>query len=704
MRKIYYILLLLLCAKWGYAQDGFELKRAKQYFNNAYYVEAINYYNKVITTHKTPPVIKNLADAYYYINDYKNAEQWYRFLIKMYGTQLNEDYYFKYAQSLKAVGKTQEANTLLLTYYAHDAEKEKALEKEIDYLDNVSAIGERFDIQNLNINTENAEFGGTVLANEFVFTAAKKTDGDSKYKWNNKNYLDIYTLPLADIKTKAPKKYTPIAGEVNTPLHEADAIFTKDGQTMYFTRNNTVDGKRNTDKNKITQLQIYKASLVNGVWQHITKLSFNSDSFSNEHPALSPDENTLYFASDRPGGFGSFDIYKVAITNDSIYGTPENLGAKINTPHKEQFPFIDSYGDLYYSSNGLAGYGNLDVYVCRNINGTFLKPDNVGLPVNSGYDDFAFRFTNTSEGYFSSNRATGKGSDDIYSFTVKKALKIEPCQQSISGIITDVTTNTPLANAKVVLKNEHVTALDSIVTDSTGHFKFTVNCETSYVVTAAKEAYTSNQKTLYLLKERDKDNDASLTLQSLQAIAAAKAAQQEKVAAAQAAAKKQAAIAADNEKKAAQKAAEKAQKEALSVLASNDPNIVEERGKVMIKTQPLYFDYNMWYLRKESRRRLDIVLEIMNKYPNITLEIGTHTDMRGDDHYNMWLSQKRSESVMQYLIQQGIAKERLSAKGYGETQPLIPCYSAKACTEEQHEINRRCEFVILSTIPIDVNK
>src|SRR5690606_37304434 len=204
----------------------------------------------------------------------------------------------------------------------------------------------------------------------------------------------------------------------------------------------------------IKNLKIYRAENVGGAWKNVQELPFNGEGFSTEHPALSADGGKLYFASDREGGFGSFDIYSVTIHGDGTYGSPVNLGKEINTPRREQFPFLDREDNLYFASDGHPGFGLLDVFVAMQRDGGFGRPDNLGLPLNSGHDDFSLSLDRDGmRGYFSSNRPGGKGSDDIYSFVQTKPLIIEDCQQYIVGTLKDRTTDLPLAHAGIQLFN-----------------------------------------------------------------------------------------------------------------------------------------------------------------------------------------------------------------------------------------------------------
>ena len=477
-------------------------------------------------------------------------------------------------------------------------------------------------------------------------------------------------------------------------MHESNVIFTKDGKTIYFTRNNYKNGKRGKNEEKVSNLQIFKAELVNGKWTNEISLPFNSDNYSVEHPALSSDEKTLYFASDMPGTLGSLDIFSVAV-NEGAFGTPQNLGAGINTNKREQFPFVSKDNKLYFSSDGHLGFGSLDVFVSEIKNNEYGKVNNVGLPVNSNLDDFAFNIdSDTKEGYFSSNRAGGKGSDDIYRLKETKDLIIEDCKQFIAGIITDVDTKLPLENAVVVLQGADKKQIKSDTTTVDGKFNFTVTCESSYTVLASKENYTNNSKTVVSRKIRDYSNDASMALKSLEVIKLENQKIEEEK-------KQQEALAlvvlkeAENKaKKEAIVQAEIKKKEKVNEIMAKEKDVVKEKDRLIIKTDPIYFDYDLWYIRKESKVVLNRVFDLMKKYPEMVVEIGSHTDSRGDLKYNAELSGKRAQSTKEYLVESGIDANRIIAKGYGESVPIIKCKTEESCSEEQHELNRRSEFVI----------
>ncbi|KQB37685.1 OmpA family protein [Flavobacterium aquidurense] len=720
MKKLL-VIIFVFSIQFINAQD-LELARAKRFFNKTYYSEAIILYEKLAEKKPSQEVIKNLADSYFYTNDLIKAQRYYRLLIQNYSNDLDRNYYYRYAQTLKASNSYEDANAALKEYYAKSSNADDVanFENNIKTLENVSAIGQRFDIKNLAINTPNSEFGAVKYNDNLVFAGVKLKPGlfDKKFKWDNETYLNLVEIPLKNINS-ADSTVQYFAKELKTGMHESNAVFTKDGKTVYFTRNNSKKGTKKTDDKKISNLQIFKAELVNGKWTNIVSLPFNSANYSVEHPALSADEKVLYFASDMPGTFGSFDIYSVNI-NKGAFDTPKNLGLIINTDKREQFPFVSGDNKLYFSSDGHLGYGSLDVFVSE-INGNqYSKPVNVGLPLNSNLDDFSFNIDSaTKEGFFASNREGGKGSDDIYWFKEIKELIVEDCKQFITGIITDIDTKLALENAIVTLQDSDQKTLNTVTTSAEGKFSFTVPCESSFTVLASKEKYTSESRSLSSGKTRNASNDASMALKSLevikqeeQQIAETKKKEEEiettrkkerealaviALKEAQKKAKEDQIVAAEIKKKekAAEIAATEVRKnEKIKKILTDEKDVIRDKDRLIIKTDPIYFDYNMWYIRRESKVVLGRVVELMKKYPDMVIEIGSHTDSRGNAKFNEDLSQKRANSTREFVIQSGINAKRVQAKGYGESVPIIKCKTDDACSEEEHELNRRSEFVI----------
>ena len=331
MKQLYLFIVIIVTGTVALqAQDA---KRAKTYFDRAFYMDAIPLYVELVKNNRSKETVQNLADSYYNTYQLPKAAKWYSYLTSVYGENLDEDYFFKYSQTLKSIGEYSEATEVLIDYYTKKEEVQKVdkLKADLIYLDNVNAIGERFTMKNLSLNTPLSEFGAAEVDSNLVYTASEKKGLSlvgKTYRWNNQGYLDLYQHPLTKLAF-GDSISTAFSKKVNTKMHEGTFAISKDGQTLYFTRNNFIRGKKRTDANKISNLKIYKASLINGEWGKIEELPFNSDDFSTEHPALSNDGRTLYFASDRPGGQGSFDLYAVSVAGNGSFGEPKNLGDKI---------------------------------------------------------------------------------------------------------------------------------------------------------------------------------------------------------------------------------------------------------------------------------------------------------------------------------------------------------------------------------------
>ncbi|MDO6517566.1 OmpA family protein [Zobellia uliginosa] len=711
MKKILFICFILGLTVPTFAQQ--ELKRADTYFERAYYSDAIPLYEQLLPRNKSSKLIKNLADCYYRTFDMKSAARWYGYLVSNYGENLDESHYFKLNQSLKSIGEYEKAQQTLLDFYTEHDQGDKAsqLAEGYTYIENVRAIGDRFKIENLNLNTASSEFGAARIDSNLIYSASRKQASalPKLYRWNNENYLDIYSHPIDKIGM-GDSLSTSLSNTINSKMHEGTFAITKDRKTIYFTRNS----KKKTEDDKISNLKIYRAEYIDGAWKNVIALPFNSDDFSTEHPALSPDETKLYFSSDREGGFGSFDLYVVSIQKDGFFGSPINLGKEINTDKKEQFPFVDNNGNLYFASNGHPGFGLLDVFVSKTENGNFARPDNLGLPVNSGYDDFSLSLDpDSGTGYFSSNRPGGKGSDDIYSFSETKPLVIEDCKQFVAGILTDKTTKLPLPGAYIELIDGNGKLIEKIRTAKDASFKFQLSCSSEYRIKAYKEGYEDNSKNIFSDTERNAVKDGSLSLYSIEEREAQKAKEllaqkeaAEKEALAQIKRQKEQEKATELERikkeqemalkqKANQEKEKRERLKKIEEIIAKDEAIIKEKNRIVIKTEEIHFDYSLWYLRREARQRLAKVIAIMKQNPGMVIEIGTHTDIRGNAEYNRDLSQKRADSAKEFMVKNGIAPERVIAKGYGESKPIVKCETEESCTEEDHEWNRRCELVVV---------
>lgn len=628
MKKIYTIFLLLaVSTTMGIAQNS-KTKRADKFYDRLQYTDAAEAYSKLLKKGESDPyVYERLGNSYYFINDTKNAEANYKKVVD--GKNVDSETVYNYAQSLKTNGKTSDYNTYMKKFAQMKPNDSRAISfmKNPNYLPAiVDESRQKYTATNLGeFNSEYSDFGGRLYGGQLYFTSARNTSRKT-YGWNDEPYLDIYKASIVGGVEKDPEL---LKGDVNTKYHESTVAITADGKRMYFDRNDFHKGKFKKSDEGINQINIYYAENVDGKWKDVQSVPFNSHDYSNSHPALSPDGNTLYFSSDRPGGKGNADIYRVDIAPNGSFGTPENLGDKINTEGKEGFPFVDSNGTLYFSSDGHLGMGGLDVYAAEAKGNGFEEPVNMGLGINSADDDFAFYVdTATGEGYVSSNRAGGKGSDDIY-----KIKKIESCELIVNVLVVDANTNKPLSGARLDLFDNKENKLKTQATDANGNGRITAACDQEHVVQAFKEGYESNAETIASSK-----NGSTKIRIALRPI----------------------------------------------------DEIVEVKK---VKLDPIVFDFDRHNIKPQAAFELDKLVEIMKKNPNMVIEVEAHTDNRGNDVYNMQLSERRAQSTVQYVISKGIAKDRISGKGFGESRPSVDC--GANCTDAQHQENRRSEFIIV---------
>lgn len=624
------------------------VQKADEYFDKMWYAEAAKLYEKALskyTSAYTEDVLKKAGDAHYFNTNMEKAFKWYNILYEKYDKELSTDYLFKYAHSLKGTGNYKRSKRLMKLYNRKLAgeKQEKQSQHNEMVLDGLLRMKDRFDIKNLNINSINSDFSPMYYEdNKMVYASAKDSSiyNTRRYKWNNQPYLDLYVAKV-NKESKDLKDAIKFSKEINTKYHEASVTFSSDNETMYFTRNN-YGKKLKRDKNGINHLKIYRSKKVNGEWTEAQEVSFNSDDYSTGHPALSADDKQLYFVSDMPGSIGETDIFVVDVHEDGTFSTPRNLGPEINTEQKEMFPFINDK-KLYFSSNGHVGLGGLDIFeVAFNDEDGFLEARNLGKPVNSEKDDFSFIVNEESqEGYFASNRAGGKGDDDIYSF---KRLEIEETPtktNAIAGVVTELVSGNIMPNALVELLDENNMKLKEMETDENGSFVFEdLDSDTRYVLKTTKDTYYED-----LRESATAENDTvnvEVTMRKL-----------------------------------------------------NDA-IAVENGIKKLKTEMIHFNFDKSYIRKDAALELDKLVAVMKDSPSMVIKIESHTDSRGDASYNKYLSDKRAKSTRDYMISQGIAPERIeSAIGYGEERLLNECNGRVPCTEEQHYLNRRSEFIVV---------
>ena len=621
------------------AQDKSSKKADKQ-FSKLEFVKAAESYKKLINNGKSSDyVVAQLAECYYNIFNTVEAEKWYATLAE---DSSDPDIIFKYSQMLKANGKYKLSNKWMNKFVELRPADNRATSflKNPNYLPKIISKGKRFNVQNLDINSEYSDFGGTLNNNKLYITSSRNTVGlfdlgrwitqRISYGWNNEPYLDIYSFDVTDSGIYLNEDY--LGSNINTKYHEGLASFDNEGN-MYISRESFYENEyvKDPESNNITSLiGIYKISKGD---KNVVALNINSVEYSVKNPSLSSDGKSIYFSSDMPGGYGNFDIYKGDIDEKGNINNVENLGQKVNTEGQEMFPFIGDKNNLYFSSDSQLGLGGLDVFFTKEVDGKWASVRNVGIPVNSNADDFAFNINEaTGEGFVSSNRSGGKGSDDIYS--IKRLIPI--CDVLLTANVMDAKTKLGIDSATTSISDKEGNIASTKISSSVGVTEFMLVCEEAGKLIVSKEGY--NSKIVDLRMSNEEFTSINVMLDPIEKI------------------------------------------------------IVAEK----IELDAIYFDFDKSNIKAEAAFELDKLVQIMNKYPEMTVSIESHTDSKGPSSYNQRLSERRAKTTSQYVISKGIDSSRLISTGKGESSPVVDCTN---CSKEEDQLNRRSEFIITAGNP-----
>lgn len=654
MKNTFFILTILFAGLFNsYAQID-KLEEANKMFERYAFIDAQKIYLEVANAgYKSENLFKKLGDSYYFNSDLQSAEKWYAELFDLNPKQ-EKEYIFRYAQALKSIQEYDKADQLMLQYDDLDGSDSRVsmLKKEPNYLQLIEMQSGKFVIDSMPINSNLSDFAPKVINDTLLVFASNRKQSSSVqriHEWNNQPYLDLFQVKIDD-SLKVVGEIEVLPEIINSKFHESSATYTRDGQTIYFTRNNYTDKKFGKSSGGINFLKIYKAhKKEDGGWTKPEELPFSSDEYSVAHPTLNKDENRLYFASDMPGTHGMSDIFYVEINPDGTYSKPVNLGDKINTEGKESFPYIDENNVLYFSSNGHVGLGGLDIFVVvQKKDGTFGEVFNLGRPINSSKDDFNFYINNkTGLGLFASNRDGGLGEDDIYSFKQIDKL-ITGCEQILAGYIATIDSEKGLSDVKVELFDEDLNLLDSKSTDANGNYEFDVDCDKRYVVRVSKDGFATIEDLVKTGSEYEGEINQNFEIQEGGELGVTKAGKGDDL-------------------------------------------------RNLLQLDPIYFDLDDATIRPDAEVELQKVIAVLKQYPQMKIDIRSHTDSRAGDAYNKILSNKRANATMAYITSKGeINQTRISGKGYGETQLVNRCSNGVDCTEAEHALNRRSEFIILN--------
>ena len=489
MKKTYIILSFVLVSSLLSAQNK-DTQVADKLFKKFEFISAAESYLKLVATQNADGyVYRQLADCYYNIYNTKEAAKWYA---KAITQKQDPELYYRYAQMLKANGNYAESNKQMQKFseMQPNDSRSKIFNENPNYVPVLLDQRKSFDVKPIDINSDKSDFGAFLIDNTIYFTSARNSNSKI-YSWTKEPFLDIYKANLNEDGTISNIL---LLKEINSKYHDGSVSITQDGSTMYFTsdsfRENSFE-KDKASKLKLGRNNIFSAKFVNGKWDEITSLPFNSKDYSTGNPSISKDGKTLYFSSNMPGSIGGVDIWKVAISETGSYGTPENLGKSVNTEGNESFPFITSDNVLYFSSDAKQGLGAMDVYKIDLTKNSEAK--NLGKPVNSEKDDFAFTINeNKNIGFVASNR---NGNDDIFKL-------IPVCNYEVNAIVTNANSGEILAEANVSILDDKSNIISTIKSNNKGEVSFTVDCEKTFTIQAIKDGFEGNSFAVIASKKK----------------------------------------------------------------------------------------------------------------------------------------------------------------------------------------------------------
>ena len=665
----------------------------KDYDNLSYY-KLIQELLPEVEKSNEPSKILLLADSYFFNGQMEEASNWYKELAL---ESFDKETLFRYVQSLKAVKNYSLADKIMITFINLNPNDSRSKLFKNNYLNIIEETSDNFELNNLEINTPFSDFGVSNYDESLIF-ASSRNQNNKKYNWNDQPFLDIYIYDSqGNIKE--------ISGKVNTRYHESSTAFTKDGQTIYFTRNNS---KKNNEN--IIGLKIFRAKLNRGKWVNIEPLPFNSDDYNVAHPALNVDETKLYFTSDMPGSIGGSDIFYVDINNDGSFGSPKNLGSKFNTEGRENFPFISDDGTLYFSSDSHIGLGGLDVFMIKDD-----KVVNVGKPINSPRDDFGYIIDEeTLEGYVTSNRVGGVGDDDIYSF------KRNPCKKEFFGSVLDENTLATISAADITVYNENNNEVDRFKSNIDGEFIYELPCDDQTLkIVVNKDNFENDTLSFRVLSgienlelklkpipktlfDKNDKNELKCAHYSIIAGSFSKKVNAERKIESLKKEGYNASLTQVNPEGFYRVAYERFKSKSKAIkffyylkhTQNKDVWFLVEQNTALCKS--ILYDFNSSKIRSDAEETLLKIIDYMNYYPEVNIILSSHTDSRGDDEYNKSLSIKRNNSATKFLVEKGgIARDRISVESFGETTLTNDCPSGVDCEEDLHQDNRRTEFIFI---------
>ena len=627
---------------------------AKSNYEDYNFSPAISKYLKLARSgKKSKEIYEYLAMAYFNNSQYDLASNWFNKLIDGYPQGLDPEMYFRASISFKSIQAYDVSDLFMKKYIElkNSPLSNHYLNVSSNYLDSVLKNSGGYSLYETKINSINSDFGPNFYDDDrIIFASSKETTGNKKFKWSDEPFLDLFIAKIDSSGNLYNRE--PLKGDINTKYHESTATISKDGNTMYFTRNNYFKGRLKSARDKEVKLKIYKATKQNDSWGSIEELPFNGDQYSTAHPALSPDNDKLYFSSDMPGSYGKSDIWFVYIFENGEYSQPINVGPNVNTEFRESFPFLDMENNLYFSSDGKLGLGGFDVFSSKlNNRGYPQSSINLGMPVNSAFDDFGYVYNQMKNfGYISSNRdgLNGSSSDQVYKIVKNNnanysnnGLEENICEFILEGKVYDTFTRELLIGAKVQLLNSNKNIISNYTVDENGNYKIDedVNCSDSYYLRVS--------------------NGISYNIREIEIDFTQKGKVYE------------------------------------NIDLKWTSNCLPDDLICILGVEPIYFELNKSTLKKNSVLSLNKVLVALFKYPDMILQIRSYADSRASKEYNKKLSLRRANVTKQWLVNRGVNSNRLLIQAIGEENKDNICKGDANCSEAEYQLNRKSTFKIL---------
>lgn len=701
-------------------------RRGDKHFYNFSYSTALEYYMDALEKDSTQILKLKIAECYKMLNDYLNADDWYHKGLNEHGADVDPKYKLHFAQALSTEQKYEEAKEWY-EEYRRDMGSDSRAAKKLEGLNDMGRFfkdSAYYQIKEVSVNSVGLDFSPMWYDEGVLFVSSRTNKPFSKtvFNWDESSYLDLYYSKIKpDGDLDEPRIFHK---KVNTKYHEGPLSFYNDQHNVVFTRNNYFKGKAKQSSDGVTKLKLYFADRKKNDkgdeddWVNIRPFEFNNDEYSIGHPSITSDGKKMVFASDMPGGYGGTDIYITHFENGA-WTTPKNLGPTINTEGMEVFPYLN--GDfLYLSSDGHGGLGGLDLYRATMFNDEAIEFKNLGHPMSSSFDDFSLIITEDDHyGYFATNR-DDTVYDNIYYFVYDK-----PGDIFVRGKVVNNQDDTPIASSVVELRDSKGEVLKDTLSDPDGNYEFRLNYKRHYKLVADKKGYIRvNTDSVYTAKANDVIEDRILKLKPMKFVISMKPVDN---------------VSREPIEGATVHCVNKKTKDLVSLTnrAGHNYDFVATPGNTFrmagikvgyfsntieeyidynevrdtlffeipmekieigkaIELENIYYDLDKSYIRSDAAVELDKLVTTLKENPTIKIELGSHTDSRGSDGYNLSLSQRRATAAVDYIVGKGVSSTRIVAKGYGETKLVNKCSNGVTCSKEEHQRNRRTEFKVTS--------